>query len=101
MKVSEIMESMDRFVASKGWYEADSIKPQTAENMAKSISIETAELLECFQWTNTPAEDLVRDELADIVLYAAQLANVSGIDLTKAIEDKLARNQTREWKKAG
>lgn len=97
MKISDVMDAMHAFVESKGWYQDDSSKPQTPENLAKSISIESAELLECFQWNQSPSEQEVKDELADIILYTAQLANVSGIDLTQAIATKLERNKSRTW----
>ncbi len=89
---------MHTFVASKGWYAPDSPKPQTPRNLAASLAIETAEVLEHFQWRETakdPAE--LAGELADVALYLLQLASVTGIDLEQAILDKLAYNQTREW----
>lgn len=89
---------MHTFVASKGWYAPDSPKPQTPRNLAASLAIETAEVLEHFQWRETakdPAE--LAGELADVALYLLQLASISGIDLEQAILDKLAYNQTREW----
>lgn len=89
---------MDSFVREKGWYEDNSIKPQTPENLAKSISIEAAELLECYQWATSASESAVADELADVLLYAAQLANVAGIDLENAVKCKLKYNSQRTWK---
>lgn len=89
---------MHAFVASKGWYDPDSPKPQTPRNLAASLAIEAAEVLEHFQWREeaaVPAE--LAGELADVALYLLQLASVSGIDLEQAILDKLALNHTREW----
>lgn len=89
---------MHAFVASKGWYAADSPKQQTPRNLAMSLTIEAAEVLEHFQWreqTDDPAA--LAGELADVALYLLQLASVSGIDLEKAILEKLAQNQQREW----
>ncbi len=89
---------MHAFVQSKGWYDADSPKPQTARNLAASLAIEAAEVLEHFQWreeTAVPAE--LAAELADVALYLLQLASVSGIDLERAILEKLEINQQRDW----
>ncbi len=98
MELKELETLMHAFVRSKGWYEANSPKPQTPRNLAASIAIEAAEILEHFQWretaVNTPE---LAGELADVALYLMQLASITGIDLEQAILDKLARNHTRNW----
>jgi NTP pyrophosphatase (non-canonical NTP hydrolase) len=86
---------MDEFVDTRGWYGPESEKPQTPKNLAASISLEANEVLECFQWTDAADPDQVGAELADVILYAAQLANVLGIDLDGALKDKLERNHDR------
>jgi NTP pyrophosphatase (non-canonical NTP hydrolase) len=91
----ELQSAMDEFVASRGWYEQGSEKPQLPRNLAASISLEASELLECFQWSDDADLEEVGAELADVVLYAAQLANVMGIDLGGALEAKLELNQSR------
>jgi dCTP diphosphatase len=91
----ELQNTMDEFVSSRGWYGPDSSKPQDARNLAASISLEANEVLECFQWTADADVDQVGAELADVVLYAAQLANVLGIDLEAAIIEKLKINRGR------
>lgn len=89
---------MHRFVQEKGWYDADSPRPQTPKNLAASLSIEAAEVLELFQWADTsPDPHALASELADVTLYLLQLASVSEIDLEKAVLDKLAVNYTRTW----
>lgn len=98
MDLKQLEARMHQFVGSKGWYAPDSPKPQTARNLAASLAIEAAEVLEHFQWredTSHPEE--LAGELADVALYLLQLASVTGIDLEQAILDKLAHNQTREW----
>lgn len=67
----------------------------TPENLAKSISIESGELLECFQWDNNYELDNVKDELADIVMYSMMLAEKLDLDLSEIIKDKLERNKIR------
>lgn len=67
----------------------------TPENLAKSISIESGELLECFQWDNNYELENVKDELADIVMYSMMLAEKLDLDLEEIIKDKLERNKKR------
>jgi NTP pyrophosphatase (non-canonical NTP hydrolase) len=98
MNINELTERMHAFVRSKGWYEPDSKRPQTPRNLAVSLSIEAAEILEHFQWhENTKNKEALAGELADVALYLLQLASISGIDLEKAILKKLETNATRQW----
>lgn len=89
---------MHAFVAGKGWYASDSPKPQTPRNLAISLALEAAEVMEHYQWREDSRDDnALAGELADVALYLLQLASISGIDLEQAILDKLEQNQTREW----
>ena len=98
MELKELEARMHAFVASKGWYAPDSPKAQTPRNLAASLAIEAAEVLEHFQWREEAADrEALAGELADVALYLLQLASVTGIDLEGAILAKLASNQTREW----
>lgn len=100
MEISELTARMDQFVADKGWYKIDSPRPQTIRNMAISLSIEAAEVLEHLQWSDQPADQTaLADELADVALYLLQLANLAEIDLETAILTKLNRNHQRSWDK--
>ncbi|MHB8817573.1 MAG: nucleoside triphosphate pyrophosphohydrolase family protein, partial [Bellilinea sp.] len=51
MHIHELTEAMHRFVKAKGWYEPTSPKPQTLRNIAISLSLESNEVLEHFQWS--------------------------------------------------
>lgn len=98
MELKELEDRMHAFVAGKGWYAADSPKQQTPKNLAASLAIEAAEVLEHFQW----ADELVdrqglAAELADVALYLLQLASITNIDLERAILEKLEENRGREW----
>ena len=98
MDIKQLTEEMNRFVRSKGWYEADSKRPQTPRNLAISLSVEAAEILEHFQFQeNAKDKNELASELADVALYLLQLASVSNIDLEKAILDKIEVNKTRQW----
>ena len=98
MDINELTAAMNRFVAEKGWYQPDSPRPQTPKNLALSLSIEAAEVLELFQWIEKPPDpQMLAGELADVLLYLLQLASVSGIDLEKATLAKLEGNYSRQW----
>ncbi len=98
MDLKELESRMHHFVDSKGWYAPDSPKPQTPRNLAASLAIEAAEVLEHFQWRETVKDKgELAGELADVALYLMQLAGITGIDLEQAILDKLALNHEREW----
>ncbi len=99
MTLDELTAEMHRFVAAKGWYAPDSPHPQTLRNLAASLVIEAAEVLEHFQWEGQAIDQTsLAGELADVGLYLLQLASLSGVDLERAIRDKLKVNYDREWK---
>lgn len=98
MTLAELTALMHQLVETKGWYAADSKRPQTPRNIATSLVLEASEVLEHFQWSDNlknPAE--LAGELADVALYLLQLASVCNIDLEQAILDKVAVNYTRTW----
>ena len=98
MDLNQLTKEMNAFVETKGWYKDTSPKQQTPRNLAISLNLEAAEVLEHFQWseqTKNPEE--LAEELADVALYLLQLASVSKIDLEKAILDKLQKNYHRQW----
>ncbi|HSA99188.1 MAG TPA: nucleotide pyrophosphohydrolase [Anaerolineales bacterium] len=98
MNIQELTEEMDHFVRSKGWYAEGSKRPQTPRNLAISLALEAAEILEHFQWRDEARnKEELASELADVSLYLLQLASVTGIDLEKAILDKIEINKTRGW----
>jgi dCTP diphosphatase len=65
--------------------------------MANPISIEAAELLECFQWSDETNRDDLQNELADVLIHALRFARIVGIDPLEAIRRKLQVNRLREW----
>ena len=64
-------------------------------NLAKSISIEASELLECFQWSDEYDRDAVISELADVVNYAILMADKLGVDLEEIVLEKLKQNEAK------
>lgn len=70
------------------------------KDLAVSVSVEAAELLECFQWSgaNTSAEachDRLCEELADVMLYAIYLADAVGADIPQIIDKKICANAVK------
>ena len=98
MDIKQLTEKMNKLVDHHGWYDDDSPKPQTPRNLAVSLNLEAAEVLEHFQWSDEPRNRVeFVGELADVALYLLQIASVSGIDLEQAILDKIDQNWNRQW----
>jgi NTP pyrophosphatase (non-canonical NTP hydrolase) len=98
LSIQQLTDEMNRFVEAKGWYRPDSPLPQTPRNIAISVAVEAAEILEHFQFADDVASrDELAGELADVALYLLQLAYLTDIDLEQAILDKLQKNYARTW----
>jgi NTP pyrophosphatase (non-canonical NTP hydrolase) len=98
MDLAELTQRMHEFVRAKGWYAPDSPRPQTPRNIATSLCIEAAEVLEHFQWNGEIEQrSALAGELADVALYLLQLAKVTDINLEQAVLDKLRVNYNRSW----
>ncbi len=98
MDLKTLEAAMHAFVESKGWYQPNSPRPQTPKNLAISLVLEASEVLEHFQWQDTPKNrEALASELADVMLYLLQLASLSDIDLGAAVMAKLERNYRRTW----
>lgn len=99
--ISELKKQVRKFIDERDWH-----KYHTPKNLAMSISIESAELMEIFQWL-TPEESMalkehrgkkfeqVKEEIADIMAYCLSLANVLDIDITRAALDKFEKNRRK------
>ena len=65
-------------------------------NLAKSISIEAAELLECFQWDDDNYDEQhVKEELADVMVYCQNLVDKLGFDADEIINMKMSQNEAK------
>ena len=84
-KLEQVLERIDKFNKDRDWD-----KFHTPSNLAKSISIEANELLECFQWNDNEynVED-VKEELADVMNYCIQMAQVLNVDIIDIINAKM------------
>jgi len=98
VQLAELQRLVNDFVNEMGWYGEGSDHQQTARSLAISLSLEAAEVLEHFQWHEEPRDrSEVAGELADVMHYLLQLAEVLDIDLEKAVLAKLEYNRTRKW----
>ena len=85
--MEEIKKELIKFQSERDWK-----KFHTPENLAKSISIEAAELLEHFQWGYDYDIDEVADELADVVKYCFLMAIELDLDVKEIILNKMVKN---------
>ena len=65
-------------------------------NLAKSISIEANELLECFQWSNDNYDiNEVKEELADVIVYCQDMLDKLGLDVDEIVNAKMDKNEAK------
>ncbi|WP_298254699.1 nucleotide pyrophosphohydrolase [uncultured Arthrobacter sp.] len=86
---SPVRAVLAAFVAERDWGQF-----HTPQNLAKSIVIEAAELLECFQWDEEADVERVQEELADVLTYCVLLADRLGVEPDAIVLEKLVK--TRE-----
>ena len=87
----ETIERVRRFTEDRDWDQFHS-----PANLAKSIVIEAAELLECFQWSDTDFDlQHVREELADVIVYSQNLLDKLGLDADEIVNMKMAQNEAK------
>lgn len=87
----ETIERIKKFTADRDWDQF-----HTPANLAKSISIEANELLECFQWSDTDYDqEEVKDELADVIVYCIDMLNKLGLDADEIINRKMSKNEAK------
>ena len=82
--MNKAVTAIRRFNEERDWDQFHS-----PENLAKSIAIESGELLECFQWSDRFNQQDVYDELGDVGFYCVNLADKLGVDLETLILKKL------------
>ncbi|ATW28773.1 nucleotide pyrophosphohydrolase [Candidatus Formimonas warabiya] len=85
--MEELIKSILLFREERDWGQF-----HTPENLAKSIVIEAAELLENFQWGPACDQEKVAEELADVIIYCILLSDCLKLDFYKIIENKLKEN---------
>ncbi|MEZ5098154.1 MAG: nucleotide pyrophosphohydrolase [Nocardioides sp.] len=90
MADDDVNATLRDFVAERDWAQFHS-----PENLAKSIVIEAAELLECFQWQADPDRANVAAELADVLTYCRLLATKLDLDPDQIVLDKLVTTRAK------
>ena len=98
--LADLRSAVEDFVQRRDWTQFHAPK-----NLAMSIAIEAAELMEHFQWTTVEAScetasnpernTAVGEELADVLCYALAMANVLQLDVTSIVRDKLQKNELK------
>ena len=88
--MERLLSELRAFVKEREWAQFHS-----PENLAKSIAIESSELLECFQWDDNADELQVRHELADVLTYCLLLADKYQFDLEEILLEKLEINKKK------
>ncbi|MGR3766302.1 nucleotide pyrophosphohydrolase [Rossellomorea sp. NS-SX7] len=91
-EIKDLMTKLDQFIDDRNWGPY-----QTPKDLAISISIEAAELLEDFQWISSEEalqknEDNIREEIADVLIYSLMLCSKLDLDVKEIIEEKMVQN---------
>ena len=85
------IERIRKFTEDRDWDQFHS-----PANLAKSIVIEAAELLECFQWSDEEFDlQHVKEELADVMVYRQNLLDKLGLDADEIVNMRMAQNEKK------
>ena len=87
----ETIDRIRKFTEERDWNQFHS-----PANLAKSIVIEAAELLECFQWSDEEYDlQHVKEELADVVVYSQNLLDKLGLNADEIVNMKMTMNEAK------
>ena len=87
----ETINRIRRFTEDRDWDQFHS-----PANLAKSLVIEAAELLECFQWSDTDYDiQHVKEELADVLVYSQNMLYKLGLDADEIVNAKMSQNEAK------
>jgi len=97
---AEIKEKIREFSLERDW-----IQFHTPKNLSMALTAEAGELMECYLWTesgnslktmdNPKKAQEIREEIADIIIYALEFCNITGIDISEAIHQKMKQNAAK------
>ena len=94
--LNDALKRINNFASEREWGQF-----HTPKNIASSISIEAAELLECFQWDNPSISEVlenevllnsVEEEIADVLIYALRMCSILSMDVVETVNKKLVKN---------
>ena len=87
----ETINRIRKFTEDRDWDQFHS-----PANLAKSIVIQAAELLECFQWSDNQYDiQHIKEELADVLVYSQNLLDKLGLDADEIINMKMSQNEAK------
>lgn len=86
----QTIERIRKFTEDRDWDQFHS-----PVNLAKSICIEAAELLECFQWDDNYDPEKVKEELADVIVYCQNMLDKLGLDVDEIVNAKMDMNEVK------
>ena len=87
----ETIDRIRKFTEDRDWDQFHS-----PANLAKSISIEANELLECFQWDENNYDlEHVKEELADVIVYCQDMLDKLGLDADEIVNAKMTKNEAK------
>lgn len=87
----ETIDRIRKFTEDRDWDQF-----HTPGNLAKSISIEANELLECFQWSENEYDlQHIKEELADVIVYCQNMLDKLGLDADEIVNMKMTMNETK------
>ncbi|CAM2851494.1 Putative pyrophosphatase [Hathewaya histolytica] len=97
MSIEKLTEAIQQFNQERDWDKFHNLK-----DLAISISLESSELLECFQWKEVDYKSLneedklkLKEEIADVAIYLLMFCNKANINLEEAIEEKIKKNSIK------
>ena len=94
--LNDALKRINNFASEREWGQF-----HTPKNIASSISIEAAELLECFQWENPSISEVlgnevllnsVEEEVADVLIYALRMCSILSMNVNETVNKKLVKN---------
>lgn len=88
--MEELIKRVLKFRDDRDWSQF-----HTPENLAKAISIESAELLENFLWNSNFDKEKVKEELADVMLYCLMMADKLDVDIVDIMNKKIDKNEKK------
>ncbi|MBR5637840.1 MAG: nucleotide pyrophosphohydrolase [Pseudobutyrivibrio sp.] len=87
----QTIQRIRKFTEDREWEQF-----HTPANLAKSISIEASELLECFQWSDEDYDlEHVKEELADVLVYCRDMLDALGLDEDDIVNAKMTKNEAK------
>jgi NTP pyrophosphatase (non-canonical NTP hydrolase) len=103
MNLPALQQTLRQFAADRNWQPF-----HTPKNLSTALLVEAAELAEIFQWM-TPEQSVnaaadpatkqhIGEEIADVLLYLLQIADHTGVDMERAVQDKLVKNAAKHPK---